>query len=207
MAGSTERPFDPGEAPITHGQYETMCRVVAELCFRKKIPVSPTTVLNHGEVERNLGIKQRNKWDVMVLPWALSMTWEQVGEHFRSRVSYYLSGYEHMKNSDGERLVPSVEETLFDSAEGFPVLRAGRVVAARGLNIRSLPDAKASKIAPALPLNTIVYIKATDESASQGPWYFVEADRGERSPVSGWVYGKYVDLDSPWVVEHDGAVG
>jgi hypothetical protein len=197
-----------------------MCRVVAELCFRKKIPVSPTTVLNHGEVERNLGIKQRNKWDVMVLPWALSMTWEQVGEHFRSRVSYYLSGYEHMKKNPKVSLAWASEvgytgvdadgelvEVLADSAEGLPVLRAGRVVAARGLNIRSLPDAKASKVAPALPLNTIVYIKDTDESASQGPWYFVEADRGEMSPVSGWVYGKYVDLDSPLVVEHDGAVG
>ena len=28
------------------------------------------TVLGHGEVQRNLGIKQRSKWDPMVLPWA-----------------------------------------------------------------------------------------------------------------------------------------
>jgi len=63
MAGAVESPFNPGKAPITSVQWKTLAQVVAELCRHYGIPVTPKTVLSHAEVQANLGIKQRQKWD------------------------------------------------------------------------------------------------------------------------------------------------
>jgi hypothetical protein len=51
---------------MTRTQWEGMAKVVAELCRVYRIPVTATTVLGHGEVKVNLGIRQRGKWD----PWS-----------------------------------------------------------------------------------------------------------------------------------------
>ncbi|MER8369697.1 hypothetical protein NKH70_28955 [Mesorhizobium sp. M0991] len=40
-----------------------MTAVVAELCKYYRIKVTSKTVLSHAEVESNLGIEQRGKWD------------------------------------------------------------------------------------------------------------------------------------------------
>lgn len=64
MAGAIESPFNPGRAPMTSVQWHTLADVLAELCRRYQIPVTPKTVLSHAEVQANLGVKQRNKWDV-----------------------------------------------------------------------------------------------------------------------------------------------
>ena len=64
MAGAVESPFNPGKAPMTVAQWQTLPRVVAELCRRYSIPVTPKTVLSHAEVQANLGIKQKGKWDI-----------------------------------------------------------------------------------------------------------------------------------------------
>lgn len=87
MIGTVEKPFAPGAEPITKAQYFQMARVVAELCAAYKIPVSPTTVLGHGEVQANLGIRQRGKWDPMVLPWEQERRpYAEVGNYFRTLV-------------------------------------------------------------------------------------------------------------------------
>jgi N-acetyl-anhydromuramyl-L-alanine amidase AmpD len=64
MAGAIESPFKPGKAPMTAIQWHTLADVLAELCRRYDIPVTPKTVLSHAEVQANLGVRQRNKWDV-----------------------------------------------------------------------------------------------------------------------------------------------
>jgi N-acetyl-anhydromuramyl-L-alanine amidase AmpD len=63
MANVAEKPFDPGPFPMTQKQWRTMAQVAAELCQFYGIPVTPQTVLGHGEVERHLGIDQARKWD------------------------------------------------------------------------------------------------------------------------------------------------
>ena len=68
MAGAVERPFDAGRYPITDVQIDAMAELVAGLCEQYAIPVTRRTVLSHAEVERTLGVKQRNKWDIMWLP-------------------------------------------------------------------------------------------------------------------------------------------
>ncbi|WP_368904837.1 N-acetylmuramoyl-L-alanine amidase [Taklimakanibacter lacteus] len=64
MEGAQQQPFRAGGYPMTRAQWETMVVVVAELCKRYRIKVTPRTVLSHAEVERVLHIEQKGKWDI-----------------------------------------------------------------------------------------------------------------------------------------------
>lgn len=68
MAGAQEVPFKPGSAPLTWPMIEEMCRWTAELCEDFDIPISPWSTLSHAEIQANLGIRQRSKWDITWLP-------------------------------------------------------------------------------------------------------------------------------------------
>ena len=68
MAGAVENPFDPGRAPITAAQWSKLASLLADLCEFYDIDVTPTKVLTHAEVQSNLGIQQRGKWDIAALP-------------------------------------------------------------------------------------------------------------------------------------------
>jgi hypothetical protein len=68
MAGAQERPFVPGPYPITDAQLAGMIRCAAEQAKKYGIPVSRKTILSHAEVQTTLGIKQRQKWDIMWIP-------------------------------------------------------------------------------------------------------------------------------------------
>jgi hypothetical protein len=48
---------------MTAKQWDVLSSVVAELCNSYGIPVSPSTVLSHAEVQGTLGIPQSGKWD------------------------------------------------------------------------------------------------------------------------------------------------
>ena len=91
MVGCQETPFKPGSQPMKKSQWNTMVQVVAELCQFYGIPVTPTTVLGHGEVQANLNITQKGKWDPMVWPWATSKTRAQVGAALRKQVAAALA--------------------------------------------------------------------------------------------------------------------
>lgn len=86
MAGARERPFYAGTAPMTQVQWLTMAKVAAELCKRYNIPVTEKTVLQHGEVQVNLGVAQAGKWDCNRLAFAPSMTPAEVHDNFRALV-------------------------------------------------------------------------------------------------------------------------
>lgn len=91
MAFAKERPFSWGTNPLTEAQIESMLRLSATLCRSYHIPVSRTTTLTHAEVERSLGIKQRNKWDIMVLPGdAAPRDPIEVGDELRARLRAML---------------------------------------------------------------------------------------------------------------------
>lgn len=68
MVGAQERPLRWGSNPMTEAGVAALVNRMAVNCIRFGIPVSRTTTLTHAEVERNLGIKQNDKWDIMVLP-------------------------------------------------------------------------------------------------------------------------------------------
>lgn len=93
MAGAIERPLNVGKYPLTRSQWEAASSVVAELCKRYGIAVSSRTVLSHAEVQVNLGITQRGKWDIAILPFDQSYnTAKKVGDRFRAEVAARLAG-------------------------------------------------------------------------------------------------------------------
>jgi hypothetical protein len=126
MGGASESPFRPGKWPMTKKQWETMAQVVAELCEEYNIPVTPQTVLGHGEVQANLGIKQRQKWDPMVLPWDPSLTKRQVGDAFRTLVAKNLGSSEEEEDVQTVKLVfkgTSVPDVLLVDGGAFVKIR------------------------------------------------------------------------------------
>jgi hypothetical protein len=49
-------------------QLSAMTRDAASLCIAYDIPVTRWSVLTHAEVQPTLGIVQRWKWDITILP-------------------------------------------------------------------------------------------------------------------------------------------
>ena len=88
MAGAIESPFNAGKFPMTEAQWDKLPVVLAALCERYSITPSPTTVLSHAEVQTNLGIKQRGKWDIARLAFDPSAKGAKAcGDIFRKRTS------------------------------------------------------------------------------------------------------------------------
>jgi hypothetical protein len=90
MAGAQQFPFTPGKFPMKREQWLKMAEIVAELCYFYKLPITPRTVLQHGEVARLFSIDQWGKWDCMVTPWDLGAKPLQVADNFRELVKHYL---------------------------------------------------------------------------------------------------------------------
>ncbi|WP_412549720.1 N-acetylmuramoyl-L-alanine amidase [Sinorhizobium meliloti] len=87
MRGAIQQPFKAGPCPLTKDQWDACIRGVAQMCRRYGIPVTPETVLTHAEVQSNLGIKQRGKWDIAVLPFDPEFnTARACGDRLRSEV-------------------------------------------------------------------------------------------------------------------------
>jgi hypothetical protein len=68
MVGAKDRPFSWGSAPMTPDQVLGLCRLAARLAGQYGIPCTRRTILTHAEVQPTLGIKQKGKWDITVLP-------------------------------------------------------------------------------------------------------------------------------------------
>lgn len=93
MAGAQEKPFRPGPYPLTSEQWDAGVAAIAQLCARYKIPVTRKTVLSHAEVQANLGIRQRNKWDITVLPFDPSVVGARaIGDRLRAEVIVAMGG-------------------------------------------------------------------------------------------------------------------
>ena len=87
MAGAVESPLDWGTNPITWEGIDAMLDWTKELCSQYDIPISPWTTLSHAEVQPNLGVKQRWKWDYKVLPGSTkAVSARSVGDVLRERM-------------------------------------------------------------------------------------------------------------------------
>lgn len=91
MAGAKESPFSAGSAPMTRAQWDALPGVLADLCRRYTISVTPATVLSHAEVQRTLGIAQRGKWDIARLAFDPSVVGARsIGDRFRAATKALL---------------------------------------------------------------------------------------------------------------------
>lgn len=93
MAGAQESPFDAGKHPITATQWAKLGLVIADLCERYGIAITKTTVLTHAEVQANLGITQKGKWDIAALPFdpTFPRTAAAVGDRMRKEATAALA--------------------------------------------------------------------------------------------------------------------
>lgn len=90
-SGVSERPFRSGAYPMTELQMRAMLVDTAALCVRYHIPVTPRTVLSHAEVEANLGIRQRGKWDIARMSWKPELVGAKAcGDWMRAEVAKIL---------------------------------------------------------------------------------------------------------------------
>lgn len=91
MAEAVERPFDSGRAPLQKIQWLRLIEVMAALACRYDIPVTPQTILTHAEVQSNLAIRQKQKWDISRLPFDTTIVGAQaVGDKLRAEVAVIL---------------------------------------------------------------------------------------------------------------------
>lgn len=134
MMGSRERPFDPGPAPLTEGQWEVALSVIADLAEAYSILVTPTTVLTHAEVQNALNIPQRNKWDISRLAFDDRFTTvAEVGEELRAQVAARISGGVAAQGADTE-----LDDEVMDDIHKLPKFRVSGVAPSR-LNFRNAP--------------------------------------------------------------------
>lgn len=88
--GVTERNF--GKYPMTEAQFEAMMKRTALHCIAYGIPVTRQTTLSHAEIEANLGIKQKGKWDFTVLPFKPELKGARAcGDYARLRVTHHMA--------------------------------------------------------------------------------------------------------------------
>lgn len=87
MAGAVESPFKAGAYPMKVRQVDSLVDGVRELARAYGIPVGPKTILTHAEVQGNLGIAQRQKWDYTRIPFDDSLRGATViGNWLRKRI-------------------------------------------------------------------------------------------------------------------------
>ena len=91
MQGAVERPFQWGRHPLRPAQLEALAGECARLCVQYGLPVRRETVLTHAEIQPTLGIAQRGKWDITVLPGMHQPGAPvEVGDELRARIDAAL---------------------------------------------------------------------------------------------------------------------
>lgn len=166
MAGAVESPFNAGKYPFTVKALHAMLEDTVTLCNRYGVPVSPRTTLSHAEVERNLGIRQRGKWDIARFPWAPGMIGAPMcGDWMRAFVT--------------ARLVDAPKFTPADKPERYVV----RGIAGR-LNFRRSPN---GEVIGSLGNGDVVE-KLNDTATAADFWWNVRTLRG----YVGWVASDYL---------------
>ena len=169
MAGSQERPWKPGRAPMTEAQWNAGIKAIAQLAHAYDILVTPKTILTHAEVWPNLNIRQRNKWDITRLAFDDSIQGHRdIGDHMRSLVAAELDG---VANKD-------VEDRIVEEVK-LPKFRVTGVAPSK-LNFRDGPNGR--KIG-ALPERSRV-----ERLAAVGDWWQVRTTGG----YVGWVFSDFL---------------
>ena len=91
MAGFKDR-NNIGEYPLTKVQCEAYFNLIANLCHKYKIDVTPDTVLTHYEFgKKNPKTSSFGKIDIIYLPPYSHVAQDDIGDYIRSKVRYYRS--------------------------------------------------------------------------------------------------------------------
>lgn len=91
MADAKQGKEEQCKWPPTKPQVNELCKLAARLSKVYAIPNSPTTILCHSEVQKNLKIAQRGKWDIEWLPWDI-LPHKRAGDWLRALIEEYRKG-------------------------------------------------------------------------------------------------------------------
>lgn len=117
MRGAREDPLDVGPSPITEASWREAVGLIAKLAGAFSIPVDPTRILTHAEVQPNLGVPQRGKWDITVLPWDPRFRGaRQVGDYLRMQIREAMG-----QSGVAVRLVSDLPATMQKGSSGDDV--------------------------------------------------------------------------------------
>ena len=170
MAGAVERPFNPGKHPMTEEQWGAGMEAIAQLADKYDILVTNETILTHAEVEPNLHIAQRNKWDITRLAFDSGpQGHKEVGDFMRQKVATILDGV----RDDPENPIEPPDDVKLTR---FRVVD----VAPSALNFRRTPGGE--KIG-SLPERSVV-----ERLIADGNWWLVRT----RAGYVGWVFSKFL---------------
>lgn len=179
MANAIESPFKPGRYPMKKLQWDRLVEVNAALCKRYGIPVTPETVLSHAEVQDNLGIRQRGKWDYTRLPFDESIHGARnIGDRLRFEVANTLKS---------DRVLVSEKPTPVSDDNARPL---GTVGAVSFLNMRKQPGV-GSEIVGKLSTGDKVEINRS-EMVGDTEWLSVIVMDDRKW---AWVAAAYIDRD------------
>lgn len=169
MRQAEERPFDPGPSPMTETQWNAGVNAVAQLARRYGIKVTPVTILTHAEVEPNLHIKQKNKWDITRLAFDSDVVGHKaVGDLMRRQVAAALDEIDGTEEPEG------IAEDM-----QLPRFRVSGVHPST-LNFRDAPNGAKKG---SLPERSVV-----ERIAVIGDWWQVRT----RAGFVGWVFSKFL---------------
>ena len=172
MMGARENPFDAGSAPLTKVQWDAFVRDTAQVVDFYDIPIGRKTTLFHAEIEPALGIRQRNKWDVIRLPFDPDVRGARaVGDRWRDEMQAVLGGS-----------MPQTDD---------PIPAGGSAeVTAEALNFRRGPSTQHDATG-SLPRGTRVTVLGV---TAEGDWAQVQTPAGHE----GWVASRHLHmLDGP----------
>lgn len=120
MKDATEYPLNFGPSPLNRNQFEAHCKHLAEVHRTYGIPVTPTTCLTHAEVEPVLGVKQNNKWDIVVLEFEPTIRGAiPVGNYMRKRVEAYMGESVHRVPQSYPMLSNGQKGAMVKEAQGL----------------------------------------------------------------------------------------
>lgn len=83
-------PVQKTKYPLTKIQCERCFKLIAELCKKYNIPITPITVLTHYEFDCNRGKKGR-KIDITFLPYEPNLKSDEIGDFIREKAKWYLN--------------------------------------------------------------------------------------------------------------------
>lgn len=90
MLGYVDRK-NMGKFPFTEIQFNNACKLIASLCKKYGIQVTPSTVFSHYEFGKlHPQSPSGGKIDITVLPFDLSVQPDQVGDYIRNKVKSYM---------------------------------------------------------------------------------------------------------------------
>jgi len=77
--------------PLTEKQCEAAWELIAKLCLKYRIPVSPATVYTHYEFGRlHPGTDSAGKIDITQIPFAPDIKPNDVGQYIRNKILWYI---------------------------------------------------------------------------------------------------------------------